>query len=84
MAEGFCAPRHTSSFALASLPAGFWGLLVSYVIDSHEETLRSLVVLASFIPIITGMGGNAATHLWRWLRIQPTGSIDPRHLSRSC
>ena len=83
MAEGSArrAIRHRLPWLFAS-----WlgGLLASYVIDSHEETLRSLIVLASFIPIITGMGGNAATQsLAVAVRGLATGSIDPRHFRRA-
>jgi magnesium transporter len=60
------------------------GLLASYVIDSHEEALRNLVVLAAFIPVITGMGGNAATQsLAVAVRGLATGSIDPRHFGKA-
>ena len=83
MAEGSArrAVRHRLPWLFAS-----WlgGLLASYVIDTHAETLRNLVVLASFIPVITGMGGNAATQsLAVAVRGLATGSIDPRNFRRA-
>lgn len=55
------------------------GLLASYVIDAHEETLSRLVMLAAFFPVITGMGGNAATQsLAIAVRGLATGSLNPR------
>jgi magnesium transporter len=55
------------------------GLLASYVIDTHEETLSHLVMLAAYIPVITGMGGNAATQsLAIAVRGLATGSLSPR------
>jgi magnesium transporter len=83
MAEGSArrAVRHRLPWLSAS-----WlgGLLASYVIDTHAETLRNLVVLASFIPVITGMGGNAATQsLAVAVRGLATGSIDPRNFRRA-
>lgn len=57
------------------------GLFASYVIDAHEDTLQSLVVLAAFFPVIIGMGGNAATQsLAVAVRGLATGSVDPKHL----
>ena len=37
------------------------GLIASYVIDTHQETLQKVAMLAAFFPIIIGMGGNTAT-----------------------
>ena len=52
------------------------GLLASYVIDANEATLSSMVLLASFFPVIIGMGGNAATQsLAVAVRGLATGSI---------
>lgn len=60
------------------------GLLALYVIDANEATLRSLVVLAAFFPVIIGMGGNAATQsLAVAVRGLATGSIDPRQFGRA-
>ncbi len=60
------------------------GLFASYVIDANQDTLRSLVVLAAFFPVITGMGGNAATQsLAVAVRGLATGSIDPRDFKRA-
>jgi magnesium transporter len=54
------------------------GLLASYVIDAHAETLSRLVMLAAFFPVITGMGGNAATQsLAIAVRGLATGSLSP-------
>lgn len=52
------------------------GLLASYVIDANEVTLRSMVVLSAFFPVILGMGGNVATQsLAMAVRGLATGSI---------
>jgi magnesium transporter len=52
------------------------GLLASYVIDANATTLSSMVMLASFFPVIIGMGGNAATQsLAVAVRGLATGSI---------
>ena len=52
------------------------GLLASYVIDANAATLSSMVMLASFFPVIIGMGGNAATQsLAVAVRGLATGSI---------
>lgn len=60
------------------------GLLASYVIDVHAETLSHLVVLAAFFPVIIGMGGNAATQsLAVAVRGLATGSIDPRQIRQA-
>jgi magnesium transporter len=83
MSEG--SSRRTIRHRLPWLFASWLGgLLASYVIDTHEETLRSLVVVAAFIPVITGMGGNAATQsLAVAVRGLATGSIVPRHFGRA-
>jgi magnesium transporter len=75
------AIRHRLPWLFASWVGG---LLASYVIDAHEETLRSLVILAAFFPVIIGMGGNAATQsLAVAVRGLATGTIDPRHFRRA-
>ena len=37
------------------------GIIASYVIGNFENMLENVIVLASFIPIIIGMGGNVGT-----------------------
>ena len=37
------------------------GIIASYVIGNFENMLENIIVLASFIPIIIGMGGNIGT-----------------------
>jgi len=37
------------------------GIIASYVIGNFENMLENIIVLASFIPIIIGMGGNVGT-----------------------
>ena len=60
------------------------GLLASYIIDTNENTLQQLVVLAAFFPIIIGMGGNAATQsLAVAVRGLAMGSIDPRQFGQA-
>lgn len=39
----------------------FTGFLAAYVVSSFEETISSYVLLAAYMPIVAGMGGNAAT-----------------------
>ncbi len=39
----------------------FVGFLSANVINMYEETLAKVVILASFIPVITGMAGNSGT-----------------------
>jgi magnesium transporter len=59
------------------------GLLASYVIDANQETLQNLVILAAFIPVITGMGGNAATQsLAVAIRGLATGAVSPSQFSQ--
>lgn len=41
--------------------AFFGGLLASKVINSFQSVLSSMVILAGFIPVILGMGGNIGT-----------------------
>jgi len=60
------------------------GLLASYVIDANEATLSSMVMLASFFPVIIGMGGNAATQsLAVAVRGLATGSIASRDIVKA-
>jgi magnesium transporter len=60
------------------------GLLASYVIDAHEETLSRLVMLAAFFPVITGMGGNAATQsLAIAVRGLAMGSLSPNQFGQT-
>lgn len=37
------------------------GVLAAGIISAYEETLQQVVVLAAFIPVIAGMGGNIGT-----------------------
>jgi magnesium transporter len=83
MSEGSSrrAVRHRLPWLFASWVGG---LMASYVIAAHEETLRSFVVLASFFPVIIGMGGNAATQsLAVAVRGLATGAIDVRHFRKA-
>jgi magnesium transporter len=60
------------------------GLLASYVIDANEATLSSMVMLASFFPVIIGMGGNAATQsLAVAVRGLATGSITSKDILKA-
>lgn len=43
------------------LASWFGGIIASYVIGNFEKMLENIIVLASFIPIIIGMGGNIGT-----------------------
>jgi magnesium transporter len=60
------------------------GLLASYVIDAHADTINQLVVLTAFVPVIIGMGGNVATQsLAVAVRGLATGAITPGHFGRA-
>tara|TARA_B100000427_G_scaffold327105_1_gene337121 strand:- start:4113 stop:5483 length:1371 start_codon:yes stop_codon:yes gene_type:complete len=37
------------------------GIIASYIIGNYENMLENIIVLAAFIPIIIGMGGNIGT-----------------------
>ena len=43
------------------LASWFGGIIAYYVIGNFEKMLENIIVLASFIPIIIGMGGNVGT-----------------------
>jgi magnesium transporter len=61
----------------------FGGLLSGVVIGSFEETLKTIVVLAFFIPVIMDMGGNvAAQSSTVFVRGVATGEIDASEMWR--
>jgi len=54
------------------------GLLSGSVIGAFEDTLQSIVILAIFIPVIMGMGGNVGTQSSTlFVRGLATGEIGP-------
>ena len=56
----------------------FTALLAASVVGLYADTIRSVVVLAIFMPIIAGMGGNAATQsLAGTLRRLTLGEVSP-------
>jgi len=56
----------------------FTALLAASVVGLYADTIRSVVVLAIFMPIIAGMGGNAATQsLAVTLRRLTLGEVSP-------
>ncbi len=50
--------RHSSQRAGWLLATIFGGILAAEIIASYEHTLAQVAVLAGFIPVIMGMGGN--------------------------
>lgn len=50
--------RHRYKWLIINLGTGF---LAASVVSLFEETLNALVLLAIYMPIVAGMGGNAAT-----------------------
>ncbi len=60
------------------------GLLAYYVIELNQESIRTMVILAAYFPVIIGMGGNAATQsLAVAVRGLATGSVDPRRVGQA-
>jgi magnesium transporter len=75
---------HLSSFEQAKrrLPwliiTCFGGLLVSYVVKSYEGTLSKIIALATFSPLIAGMGGNVGSQTATIVvRALATGEVKP-------
>lgn len=61
----------------------FGGLLSGSVIGSFENTLESIVILAVFIPVIMGMGGNVGTQSSTlFVRGLATGEIEEEDIWR--
>ncbi len=64
---GFARPRTRSVLASAGLRLPwlvitcFGGMMVSYVVQNFETTLAQIIALASFSPLIAGMGGNVGS-----------------------
>lgn len=50
--------RHRYKWLIINLATGF---LAASVVSMFEETLNAVVLLAIYMPIVAGMGGNAAT-----------------------
>lgn len=63
------------------LAAWFGGVMASWIIGVFEDTLKAVVVLAAFIPVVIGMGGNigmqSSTIVIRGLAV---GQIDVKML----
>ncbi|MCZ6873041.1 MAG: magnesium transporter [bacterium] len=60
------------------------GLMASYIIESNQEAIQTMVVLAAYFPVIIGMGGNAATQsLAVAVRGLATGTVDPRFFGQA-
>ncbi len=64
---GFARPRTRSVLSSAGLRLPwliitcFGGMMVSYVVKHFETTLAQIIALASFSPLIAGMGGNVGS-----------------------
>jgi magnesium transporter len=59
------------------------GLLAGGVIGVFEEALETIVVLAFFIPIVMGMGGNSGTQsVGIFIRGYVLGQIDPKDFGK--
>ncbi len=57
------------------------GILSGTVIGAYKETLETIVVLAVFIPVIMGMGGNVGTQSSTiFVRGLATGEIEPEEV----
>lgn len=71
------------SARLPWLAASFLGgLVASEVIEGFDSALKTMGVLAGFIPVITGMGGNVGTQASTLVvRGIATGKIDPRNIA---
>lgn len=55
-------------------------LLAAFVISLFQDTIASLVVLAAYMPVVAGMGGNAGTQtLAVVVRGIALGEVRPRH-----
>jgi magnesium transporter len=78
------SPWSKAKIRLPWLMACFVGVLVSAgIIHRFQETLSKVVLLAMFIPAITGMGGNTALQsLAITIRSMTTGVIDRYRLSK--
>lgn len=58
------------------------GLLASEVIGRYEGILQTVGILAGFIPVITGMGGNVGTQASTLVvRGLATGKLDPHNIA---
>jgi magnesium transporter len=85
---GFARPRTRSVFKSAGLRLPWLiitclgGVVVSHVIKNFEHTLSHIIALASFSPLIAGMGGNVgsqtATIMVRGLATGEIGREDER------
>lgn len=49
--------KHRYKWLIINLGTAF---MAAFVVSSYQETLDSLVILAMYLPVIAGMGGNAA------------------------
>lgn len=59
------------------------GILAGGVIGAFEEALEAVVVLAFFIPIVMGMGGNSGTQsVGIFIRGYVLGQIDPKDFGK--
>ena len=86
---GFARPRTRSVLKSAGLRLPWLiitclgGVVVSHVIKNFEHTLSHIIALASFSPLIAGMGGNVgsqtATIMVRGLATGEIGREDERH-----
>ncbi len=67
-----------SPWLLASLAGG---LIAAVVIDSFESTLRNIIILSAFLPVIIGMGGNVGVQSTTLMvRGLATGRINVKHI----
>lgn len=57
----------------------FGGVGASFIIDAFDDTLRTMLPLAAFIPVVLGMGGNVGTQtLTIMVRSITTGRVEFR------
>ena len=76
---------HSAKSRLPWLFASFLGgLMAAFLIGGYDETLRKVVPVAAFIPVIVGMAGNIGTQaLTVTVRGLALGQIDVRTIGRT-
>lgn len=77
----FSKVRHRYKWLIINLATAY---LAAYVVSLFSETLSQFVILAAYMPIVAGMGGNAATQtLAVTVRGLALGEIDLKNSGRA-
>lgn len=72
-----CKVEHRYKWLLINLGTGF---LAAYIVSLFENTINTYVLLAVYMPIVAGMGGNAATQtLAVMVRAIAMGDVSLKH-----